>query len=74
MSTMWTPAPQRNVLRQQEYRRWVMTTEPRRKAPKPAPTPLPVSMERAADQSWQMARRALDFWAPRHRCLAGRRS
>ncbi len=29
MSTMWTPAPQRNVLRQQEYRRWMMTTETR---------------------------------------------
>ena len=38
MTTMWTPAPQRNVLRQQEYRRWMMTTEPRKQAPKPALT------------------------------------
>ena len=71
MTTMWTPAPQRDVLRQQEYRRWVMTTEPREKAPTPTPTPTPtpalrpVDLERAADESWQMARRALDVWAPR---------
>jgi hypothetical protein len=51
MTTMWTPAPQRNVLRQQEYRRWVMTTEPRAKAPQPR------NVERAEDESAEMARR-----------------
>jgi hypothetical protein len=74
MSTMWTPAPQRNVLRQQEYRRWMMTTETREQAPKPALTLLPLDLERAADESWQMARRALDYWAPRQELVAGQRA
>jgi len=74
MTTMWTPAAQRDVLRQQEYRRWVLTTEPRDKAPKPAPGLRPLDLERAADDSWQMARRALDFWAPRQACVGGRRA
>jgi hypothetical protein len=65
MTTMWTPAPQRDVLRQQEYRRWVMTTEPREEAPKLAPALRPLDLERAADESWQMALRALRFLAPR---------
>jgi hypothetical protein len=65
MTTMWTPAPQRDVLRQQEYRRWVMTTEPREKAPTSTTALRPLDLERAADESWQMARRALDFWGPR---------
>ncbi len=73
MTTMWTPAPQRDVLRQQEYRRWVMTTEPRAKAPKPAPALRPLDLERAADASWQMARRALDFWAPPQEFLVAAR-
>ena len=73
MTTNWTPAPQRNVLRQQEYRRWVMTTEPREAPRKPALTLVPVDFERAADESWQMARRALDFWGPRQEFVAGQR-
>lgn len=73
MTTNWTPAPQRNVLRQQEYRRWMMTTEPREPARKPALTLVPVDLERAADESWQMARRALEFWAPRQQFVAGQR-
>jgi hypothetical protein len=64
MTTMWTPAPQRDVLRQQEYRRWVLTSEPRKKAPTPAPVLGPVDWERAARDSWQRAWRALDTWAP----------
>ena len=64
MTTMWTPAPQRDVLRQQEYRRWVMTTEPRQ-APKPELALRPLDLERAANESWQMARRALRLLDPR---------
>lgn len=73
MTTNWTPAPQRNVLRQQEYRRWMMTTEPRKAAPKPALTLLPLDLARAADESWQMARRAVDRWA-RQDFVAGLRA
>ncbi len=64
MSTMWTPAPQRDILRQQEYRRWVLTTEPHKKTPAPAPVLRSVDWERAAHDSWQRAWRALDTWVP----------
>jgi hypothetical protein len=59
MSTMWTPAPQRDVLRQQEYRRWVLTTEPRKKTSNPARVSPPLDVERAADDSTRMGRHAL---------------
>jgi hypothetical protein len=72
MTTMWTPAPQRNVLRQQEYRRWVMTTERREKAPTPALAFRPVDFDRAADESLQMARRVLRWSAPREEFAAAR--
>ena len=59
MTTMWTPAPQRDVLRQQEYRRWVLTTEPRKKASNPARVVPPLDVERATDDSMRMGRHAL---------------
>jgi hypothetical protein len=62
MTTMWTPAPQRTVLRNQEYRRWVLTSEPRKKPQTPAPHLGPVDWELASREAWAIACQARDAW------------
>jgi len=74
MATNWTPAPQRSVQRQQEYRRWVLTTEPRKKTRTPAPGLGPVDWELASREAWEMACQARDAWAQRLELLATRPS
>ena len=64
MATMWTPAPQRDVVRQQQYRRWVLTTEPSKKTPMPTARLGPLDWELAVRDAWDMARKATDTWAP----------
>ncbi len=64
MTTMWTPAPQRDVLRQQEYRRWVLTSEPRKRTPTRAPTFVPLDWDRATREAWELACEARDTWVP----------